>query len=229
MRMEKIDENTIRVLLENDDLEERGITGLDLLSNHKKIERFFYSILEEVDQDHVFANNDAVTFQVLPNEQGLELLISKNLSNLDLNKAQSEMVQGKDGITEYIKDQLLKRDTASSEDDEEEDEIESYLNQADNPTKQVVLGFDTFEDWIALAQQLHIESGVSTLFVYKHQYYAQLVFFLENTTETFVQDDLAVANEFGHKTNYTADFLSEYGQKVMENSALELTRYYFKD
>ncbi len=28
MRMEKIDENTIRVLLENDDLEERGITGL---------------------------------------------------------------------------------------------------------------------------------------------------------------------------------------------------------
>ncbi|MCP8854177.1 adaptor protein MecA [Latilactobacillus sakei] len=229
MRMEKIDENTIRVLLENDDLEERGITGLDLLSNHKKIERFFYSILEEVDQDHVFANNDAVTFQVLPNEQGLELLISKNLSNLDLNKAQSEMVQGKDGITEYIKDQLLKRDTASSEDDEEDDEIESYLNQVDNPTKQVVLGFDTFEDWIALAQQLHIESGVSNLFVYKHQYYAQLVFFLENTTETFVQDDLAVANEFGHKTNYTADFLSEYGQRVMENSALELTRYYFKD
>ena len=55
------------------------------------------------------------------------------------------------------------------------------------------------------------------------------MFFLENTTETFVQDDLAVANEFGHKTNYTADFLSEYGQKVMENSALELTRYYFKD
>jgi hypothetical protein len=52
---------------------------------------------------------------------------------------------------------------------------------------------------------------------------------LENTTETFVQDDLAVANEFGHKTNYTADFLSEYGQRVMENSALELTRYYFKD
>lgn len=166
---------------------------------------------------------------MLPNEQGLELLISKNLSNLDLNKAQSEMVQGKDGITEYIKDQLLKRDTASSEDDEEDDEIESYLNQADNPTKQVVLGFDTFEDWIALAQQLHIESGVSNLFVYKHQYYAQLVFFLENTTETFVQDDLAVANEFGHKTNYTADFLSEYGQRVMENSALELTRYYFKD
>ena len=88
-----------------------------------------------------------------------------------------------------------------------------------------MLRFKSFDDWIALAQQLRIESGVSNLFVYKHQYYAQLIFFLENTTETFLQDDLAVANEFGQKTPYTADFLKEYGKQVMDNSALELTRY----
>lgn len=38
MRMEKIDENTIRILLENDDLEERGITGktpLQATTNHQ--------------------------------------------------------------------------------------------------------------------------------------------------------------------------------------------------
>lgn len=231
MKMEKIDENTIRVLLENDDLEERGITGLDLLSNHKKIERFFYSILEEVDQDHAFANNEAVTFQVLPNDQGLELLISKNLPNFnpkdDAN--QSEMIQGQDGITDYIKKQLLKRDTADESDQaDDDDEITSYLKQADNPTQEVVLSFKTFDDWIALAQQLKIESGASNLFLYHHQYYAQLIFFLENTTETFVRDDLAVANEFGQKSAYTAAFLKEYGQQVMDTSALELTRYYFK-
>jgi len=232
MKMEKIDDNTIRVLLENADLEERGITGLDLLSNHKKIERFFYSILEEVDQDHAFANNEAVTFQVLPNDEGLELLISKNLPNFGQVEAHSdsEMVQGQDGITEYIKKQLLKRDTGDDQSaDDDDDETMNYLKQADNPTRQIVLHFKSFDDWIALAQQLRIESGVSNLFVYQHQYYAQLIFFLENTTETFLQDDLAVANEFGQKTPYTADFLKEYGQQVMDNSALELTRYYFKD
>ncbi len=68
MEMERINENTIRVLIGNDDLDKRGITVLDLLGNHKQIESFFYSILEEVDKDHQFQNNDAVTFQVLPNQ-----------------------------------------------------------------------------------------------------------------------------------------------------------------
>ena len=52
MEMENINENTIRVLIENSDLEERGITFLDLLGNQKQIESFFYSILEEVDVDN---------------------------------------------------------------------------------------------------------------------------------------------------------------------------------
>ena len=54
MEMERINENTIRVLIENEDLEERGITFLDLLGNHKQIEEFFHSILEEVDIDEQF-------------------------------------------------------------------------------------------------------------------------------------------------------------------------------
>lgn len=41
MEVKKINENTIRVLLENQDLTERGITVLDLLGNQEKIEEFF--------------------------------------------------------------------------------------------------------------------------------------------------------------------------------------------
>ena len=77
MEMENINEHTIRVLIENADLEERGITFLDLLGNQKQIESFFYSILEEVDVDNQFQETDAITFQVLPNGNGLELFISK--------------------------------------------------------------------------------------------------------------------------------------------------------
>ena len=57
MEMERINANTIRVMLGNDDLAQRGITVLDLLGNHKQIESFFYSILDEVDKDHTFATN----------------------------------------------------------------------------------------------------------------------------------------------------------------------------
>ena len=51
---------------------------LSLLGNQEEIERFFYNILEEGDVEHDFENNEAVTFQVLPNRNGLELFISKN-------------------------------------------------------------------------------------------------------------------------------------------------------
>ena len=49
MEMEHINENTIRVMIGHEDLEERGVSFLDLLGNHREIENFFYSILEEVD------------------------------------------------------------------------------------------------------------------------------------------------------------------------------------
>jgi len=78
MEMERINENTIRVLVDNDDLSARGITILDLLGDHQQIEDFFYSILKEVDTDHQFQNNDAVTFQVMPTNNGILILLGMN-------------------------------------------------------------------------------------------------------------------------------------------------------
>lgn len=93
MEMEKINDNTIRVLLENEDLTERGITVLDLLGNQSEIESFFFSILDEVDKDHEFRNNEAVTFQLMPNRNGLELLITKVIRvRTNLLRIQSKMM-----------------------------------------------------------------------------------------------------------------------------------------
>ena len=77
MEVEHVSENMIRVVLGSHDLEERGVTMLDLLGNRKQIEAFFYSILDEVDTDHTFTLDQTVTFQVVPKNNGLELLISK--------------------------------------------------------------------------------------------------------------------------------------------------------
>ena len=100
--MERINENTIRVLISNDDLDARGITILDLLGDHQQIEDFFYSVLREVDTDHQFADNDSITFQVMPTGNGLELFISKNSTNEQVNSENNEE------IAHYIKQSLLK-------------------------------------------------------------------------------------------------------------------------
>ena len=111
MEMEHINKNTIRVLINNDDLSARGITILDLLGDHQQIEDFFYSILREVDTDHQFQNNDSVTFQVMPTQNGLELFISKS----DPNDPDSDQAANNKQIADYIK-QNLARTSAAQQD-----------------------------------------------------------------------------------------------------------------
>lgn len=222
MEMEHINENTIRVLIENADLEERGITFLDLLGNHKQIESFFYSILEEVDVDEQFHESDAITFQVLPNGNGLELFISKGgglNEQFDLSKLPENSTP--EDFTEFVKKQILNSSN-------ELDEIDSYLQDPELLTSEVILKLNQFEDMISLANMMYLDNAVSNLYSYQGSYFLQLVFFVEEMTETSVEDEIAIALEFTEETQITADVLGEYGKLIMEKSALELTRHYFK-
>lgn len=216
--MDRLNDNTIRVILSTDDLKERGVTVLDLLGNKKQIESFFYSILDEVDKDHVFTNNEPVTFQIMPNKEGLELLISKSddsesTDSLPLNGLQGSVVNNNDdskiGTEEYDSD------TAP------------YLNDPDTPTKTIIVEFKDFEDYVQLADLLHLESGISNLWEYNNKYYLQLILFTDEMHEMTYSDVVALLSEYSFKTKVTAAVLSEYGKEIMSKTALELTRYYF--
>ncbi len=133
MEMERINENTIRVLIGNDDLTQRGITVLDLLGNHQQIESFFYSILEEVDTEHQFQDNDSVTFQVLPNRNGLELFISKNGIDEEVIADQADDAQElqTDDISDFLKRQLEQTDGKHADQRKSavgNDELDSAVN-----------------------------------------------------------------------------------------------------
>lgn len=223
MEMEHINENTIRVLIENADLEERGVTFLDLLGNHKQIENFFYSILEEVDVDEQFHESDAITFQVLPNGNGLELFISKGgplNDQLDFSSASENL--NSDEFSQYIKKQMVQNLEKS------ETDIDETANQIEEEIKEVVLKFNQFEDMIELSKMMHVDKARSNLFLYKESYYLNLVFFVNEMTERSAEEEIALALEFAEKTPVTQGVLEEHGKILMEKNALELTRHYFK-
>lgn len=213
MEIEHINDDTIRVVIENTDLEERGITFLDLLGNQKQIEKFFYSILEEVDIDEEFQESEAVTFQVMPNNNGLELFISKGTNykeDMDSFESLKEQINNKTAMNE-----------------ESLDEIDEYT-KGDNPTKDVVIVLESFEQMILLSKSLYMESGVSTLYSYNNRYYLHLTFFVEEMAEKTSEEETAIALEFGIKTKTTPEVLNEYAEKISETNALEITRYHFK-
>lgn len=227
MEMERINENTIRVLIGNDDLDKRGITVLDLLGNHKQIESFFYSILEEVDKDHQFQNNDAVTFQVLPNQNGLELFISKDVDMSDNDMFDSgsgdhsDQPEKRDRVSKYIEEHTGNNQSQHVSDKKTNDEF-------GHQKRTVILEFDQLDDFTSLAKALRLENGTSDLYLYEGKYYLKLQLYSNDPVDMVVSDEVAIANEYGKKTTVTEEVLNEYGQQLMENSALELSRYYFK-
>ncbi|CUS26514.1 adaptor protein [Paucilactobacillus oligofermentans DSM 15707 = LMG 22743] len=234
MEMERINENTIRVLIGNEDLTERGITVLDLLGSHQQIESFFYSILEEIDTEHQFQDNDSVTFQVLPNKNGLELFISKNGFGTDEDNEDGVEIlsDSDDEISDFLKRQLQQKDSRNTsiqddDDDSDEDHVDAAIKNTDIEKTSMIIKLNSFEDMVQIARILRVENAVSNLFLFNNSYYLDVTFFADQHTPETIKDDLAIAYEYGVKTSVTTDVLNEHGKKIMDQSALELTRFYF--
>lgn len=218
MEIEHINDDTIRVKIENNDLEERGITFLDLLGNQKQIENFFYSILEEVDIDDEFQDSEAVTFQVMPNNNGIELFISKGAQ---FREDLLDNLGAADGSLNSEEIQAL------NDQKEEQDDVEEYMANEETKKKEAVIVFNNIEQVILMAQDFYMESGASNLYKYKNQYYLHLVFFVEGMDRRTSEEELAYALEYGEQSRISSDVLDEYADKIMETNALELVRHHF--
>ena len=215
MEMEHINENTIRVLIKSEDLAARGITFLDLLGNHNEIENFFYSILEEVDIDEEFKGSEAVTFQVLPKGDGLELFISKNLPP----EGMENFDDMSDGSTEDITDMLKKHVASQLQETESQPELGNRF----------IFELNSFEAMVQLASEVYWDSVTTNLYQMNDRYYLEVQFRDNDTTDIEVENALAYLMEFANRTQVTSEVLAEYGKIIMEHDALELTRYYFKN
>lgn len=222
MEMERLNENTIRVTLGSEDLAARGITMLDLLGNHKQIEEFFYEILDEVDTDHSFADNSAVTFQVMPSQSGLELLISKSLQG-EADEDDEQVAPAK-SVPEFIRQQL----NAFDDDDTDAVDEGGFIDENGSARDVYALKFDDIEDFIHLADNLRLEGAASDLYRYHDSYYLVLTFYANQVAPDEVRDQVAIALEYGQRTTVTPGILAEHGQSIIATSALETARYYFK-
>lgn len=215
MEMEHINENTIRVLIGNEDLVDRGITFLDLLGNQKEVENFFYSILEEVDIEDEFQGSEAVTFQVLPKSDGLELFISKNASLDDVSNFEGINDLNSEEVSNMIRKQI------------EGDFAEDTKEFADDTIKTYVFELGTFETMVQLSNEVYLQSVITNLYTFKNNYYLQVIFLLDEKGKHEIENEVAQLLEYSNLSLITSETLVEYGTCVMERNAMDVTRYYF--
>lgn len=251
MEMERINDDTIRVVVTNDDLAERDISIVDLLGNQDKIEEFFYSILEEIDIEGDFENNEAVTFQVLPNQNGLELFISKNIDDKSVMEGMLNSVLGKrdvsdaeDDVSDDILDALLENDDSKSRNtqkltNEEAQSIKATQQQnlsdsagfVKTPADQsLVLQFDDFEAVIQFSLSMSKQQFALDSKLVKYQ---GKFFYIVNIDGNFLEynytmaDLKAMAYEFAQAADISPDVLIEHGQMIFKNDAMTNVVTYF--
>lgn len=132
MRMEKINSGTIKVTITNQELDERGIDLLSLLGDEDGIESFLYSILDEIDVDDEFKSTGAVSFQVLPNSNGLDMFIknknvfdNQNQINNNDDEVTSDQEENDDNDVYDGADSEMFTDTGEDKTDEQRAQLPS--------------------------------------------------------------------------------------------------------
>lgn len=242
MQVDHINENTIRVRINKNELAHRGLKVLDLLGDKQKIQQFFYSILSEVDTDHTFTQGVPVTFQVMPNNGGLDLMITKikpddadNLRQMiEPMNSETNQTQAEPDSRRSFFDLDPKDDVNTELDPIKEEKLESS-NQENAVNTQYwkfqnhhSYSFDELGNLVELADSLKVSDLASSLYYLRGKYYLKLAFLDENYAELKPADAWAIANEYGIKIDdQEMKTVKQTGKCLLNRDALDYIRYYF--
>ncbi|HBY90894.1 MAG: adaptor protein MecA [Ruoffia tabacinasalis] len=224
MEMEHINENLIKVSIRQEDLEERGIDFLDLVGDQKTIERFFYSILEEVDVDKHFQESEAVTFQVMPNKEGLELYISRtNFDEMDeiwedeltkhLIERKREMNENESNKDDNKKEKTILDLFENEESIQETEDVKSVEGE--------IIKFADLEDFLKLSREVTTDLIRADFYHMNSNYYLVINYVDSSIVEEYAYNKLLTMFEYGEKVKVTEAILQEHGDMLRSKDALK--------
>ena len=220
MEMERINDDTILVRIENEDLQERGTSVSELLANPTEIEDFFHSILVEMDVIDQFEGSEGMSFQVMPNPEGIELYVTKYVEKKDIEADSERFVRN---LVDTIQHSLGHRMGKPKKEKKVEAPVEKEKTL--EPLDCTVF-FDSFEDFVQLAKMYPYNVQKSSLYRYSNYYFLhvyQEVFGGEDFTA-----DVALLREFGEFSRVSWEVVQEYGEVMIKEKAIETAKKYFK-
>ena len=239
MQVDHINNNTIRVRIGKQELANRGLKVLDLLGDKNKIQHFFYSILDEIDTDHSFSQDAPVTFQVMPNNGGLDLLITK-VTEKDRNNL-AQLFDNDFADNGNKKNNDARKSFLDLEPENEEEDKEDSSEPADSSQPKVkkqfwklqkkqAYCFNDLDQVTELADSLEASDLSSSLYFERGKFYLELIFTDQEYSEIKPADAWAIANEYGIKVK-TSEMarVRINGKCLLSHDALDRLRQYFSD
>ncbi|GGL45740.1 adaptor protein MecA [Sporolactobacillus putidus] len=235
MKIERINENTLKFYISYLDIEDRGFDREEIWYNRDRSEELFWQMMDEAHSQESFSLEGPLWIQVQALEKGMEIIvtraqISKDGSNLQLPVSTDKQPDSLNENSETDPDDRLPGGEG------EQEKRETYLKPRHNRTtvhgkegddRSFVIEFEDIEDLILLSHAFESHEGVDTaLFAYDEKYYLN-VLFSEELSDDRQDDDLSTMLEFGIETNLTCFTLQEYGKELIGTQALKTIKSHF--
>ncbi|MDJ1110985.1 MULTISPECIES: adaptor protein MecA [Staphylococcaceae] len=219
MRIERVNESTLKFYLTYTDIEARGFKRDDLWTSRKKGEEFFWSVMEEVNEEEDFFFDGPLWIQVHAFDKGIEVVVTKSKNDdLQLPEDDSDL-----NIDEKVNDFI----NNSMHNDSE---LRDLLKRAsEESTEQFfIVHFDDLEDLIQFSYHNYEDVDIEDLlYMYEGKYY-YYVEFDDHMSEDAIHSYIAHMLEYADETQISHEQLDEYGKIVMSHNVKRQVKQYFK-
>lgn len=218
MDIERINENTLKLFISYNDIEDRGFTKDDIWYNRDKGEELFWVMMDEISEEDQFEIDGPLWIQVVAKEIGLEMTVTTAKLTQegleDLPFGPGKLPPGLPGLFD-----LDQHSTKELDDFLEENFGESQY--------EFVFQLKEFDDLIHIAERLEQTDEVeSILFEQDNQYYLYIGFEEDGDKEARL-DFLSVVTECAKEANTTIHVLEEYANVIIAEDAIQTVRKYF--
>ena len=220
MEMKQISDSTIKITIQLEDLEERGMEMADFLVPQEKTEEFFYTILDELEMPDNFLDSGMLSFRVTPKPDKVDVFVTK--SKLDKNLSFEDLADlpDMDELSHMSPDEFLK--TLETEEREQLSQEAADEQSAENAERYIyyILRFEDIKAAAAFAQTVDYKIDLSELYKHDSAYYLTILVVVEGFPERYPAWLLAKMREFADDSDITRAVLQEHGHLLLVTDAV---------
>ncbi|MGW7797472.1 adaptor protein MecA [Staphylococcus xylosus] len=233
MRIERVDDTTVKLFITYSDIEARGFKREDLWTNRKRGEEFFWNMMEEINEEEDFVVEGPLWIQVHAFEKGVEVTISKSKNEDLINMSDEDNEQLDYQVNDLLSQTFDQDDSLEDLFEQRQQQKESNHSQEQNDHKQqntrtVIVKFSDLEEVIDYAHHNdQVTDAFEDLLYSLNNIYYYAVHFDENVDQETINDSYSQLLEFAYPTDKSEVYLNDYAKIIMShNVASQVCRYF---
>ena len=218
MKMKQISDSTIKITIQLEDLEERGMEIADFLVPQEKTEEFFYAILDELEMPESFLDSGMLSFRVTPKPDKLDVFVTKSKIDQQLDFEDLSDLPDMEELSRMTPDEFIKTlEKTISEKTEPSEAVEPPVT----PYIYYILRCTSLQQVVAFSKTVTYPVDTSELYKMGSEYYLTILIDTEDQPSQYPTWLLAIIREYADDSDVTRAVLQEHGHLLMVSGAIE--------